>query len=114
MQQRKGNVRKTALIIALGLATMAHAQQLQPPMQIHAFDTPNDAGGSITVTWPRWESAPEGTGYRLYIAESSGGPFHLAAQAVAPALMSDDLALFGYDDENENYHFLQAAKYEIE
>jgi len=107
-------LRKIGLVIALGLATMAHAQQLQPPRQIDAFDTPNDAGGSITVTWPRWEGAPEGTGYRLYIAESSGGPFHLATGASPPALMSEDPALFGYGEENENYHFLQVAKYETE
>ena len=107
-------MRKIGIVIALGLATMAHAQQLQPPRRIEAFDTPNDAGGSITVTWPRWERAPETTGYRLYIAESSGGPFHLAVETSAPALMADDPALFGYGEENENYHFLQVTDYEIE
>lgn len=107
-------MRILGIAIALGLATVAHPQQLKPPMQIEAFDTPNDAGGSITVTWPWWENAPEGTRYRLYIAESTGGPFHLAVETSAPAFMSDDPALFGYDAQNDYYSFLQAAKYVVE
>ena len=46
---------------------------------IEAFDTPNDEGGSITLTWARPRSIPEGSVYKAYIAESREGPYYPAS-----------------------------------
>ena len=43
------------------LLTLLHLQ-ISPPKDVRAFDTPNDAGGSITITW---ESSPDVEGYRI-------------------------------------------------
>ena len=55
------------------LTAAAYAQMATPPA-IEVMDTPNDAGGSITMTWPKSEEIPPGTVYRIYIAEDRGGP----------------------------------------
>jgi len=96
----------------LSCAAWGYAQLLIPPSQIEVFDTPNDAGGSITLTWPRVENAASGTAYLIWVAESPEGPFYLAAEVdAAGSLMSDEPAIFGHGDENSNYHFVHAKEY---
>ncbi len=90
------------------------AQQVSPPADVRAFDTPNDKGKSITLTWRRFESAPPGTVYRIYIAESPEGPFYLAAEVdAAGSLMSAEPATFGRKAENSSYHFVHIKGYTI-
>ena len=87
--------------VALALCGALGAQE-GPAIQ--AFDTPNDAGGSLTVTWAR-DAAPAGAAtYRVYVSEAAGGPFRLASETATPGLMSAEPALFGHDDDNENYY----------
>ncbi|HID32485.1 MAG TPA: fibronectin type III domain-containing protein, partial [bacterium (Candidatus Stahlbacteria)] len=50
---------------------------LHPPGGVRAFDTPSDAGGSITINWEvsPSESLDAFLGYRIMRAESTEGPF---------------------------------------
>ncbi len=63
---------------------------------IEAFDTPNDAGNSITLTWARSRSIPEGAVYKAYIAESREGPYYSASEiAGGENLQSEEPETFG-------------------
>jgi hypothetical protein len=103
------------LIFTLALLStlaLSHAQPLQPPTEVEAFDTPSDAGGSITLTWPRSASAPPGAVYLVSIATALDGPFYPAAEVDAAAnLMSAEPATFGHADKNENFHFAHITGY---
>jgi len=50
-----------------------------PPTELTAADTPNDQGGSITLTWKRSVDDGQGAGdvieYRILRATAAGGPF---------------------------------------
>ena len=88
------------------------AQALSPPAEIQAFDTPNDAGRSITLTWRGVEGLPSGAVYQVWISPSPDGPFYLAAELDAFAgLMSEEPAIFGYRQENDRYHFVHVRGY---
>ena len=100
------------LLMAVLLAGPAVAQFAVPVPEVEAFDTPDDAGGSITVTWPRSETAPPGTVYRVYVAETARGPFRLAAEVdAAGSFGSEDPAVFGYAEENARFHFAHVTSY---
>ena len=99
------------LTLLLGTAEVA-AQQWPPPAEVRVFDTPNDAGGSITLTWRRSDSVPPGAVYLISIAESPDGPFYPAAEiSAAGNLMSHEPATFGHKRENENHHFAHVRGY---
>ena len=95
------------LICFVLLMGRAHAQA---PAEVAADDTPNDAGGSITVTWRRADVPPEM--YRIAIADFPDGPFHTVAE-IDPAgnLMLDDPATFGHGEKTSQYHFFNVAAY---
>ena len=79
---------------------------------VAAFDTPNDAGGSITLTWARSRSIPESAIYKAYIAEANEGPYYLASEIAGGAnLQSEEPETFGYGDEAQDAHFLHIAEY---
>ena len=82
------------------------------PRDIQAFDTPNDAGGSITVTWPRWQEGPEGAVYTIMVADAPGGPFfHGATVSAGENLMSDDPASFGRSPAGAQRHYAHIREY---
>ena len=55
------------LIIFTPLAIQAvNNQEVAPPINLQAFDTPNDAGKSITLTWQK--SSDDGTGKNNVVA----------------------------------------------
>ena len=82
------------------------------PTAVEAFDTPNDAGGSITLTWPKDPRASEHTTYQITIADSPSGPFRVAAEVPAAAnLMSAAPELFGYGDELDNFHYVHIEEF---
>ena len=90
-------------------ALLAHPR---PPIEVQAFDTPNDDGGSITLTWPRDRQISENAMYQVAIAEAPGGPFRVAAEIAATEnLMSEAPALFGHGDELENYHYINVEEF---
>ncbi|NKB66583.1 MAG: hypothetical protein GKR89_05945 [Candidatus Latescibacteria bacterium] len=99
-------------MLGLLLAFVIGARALTPPTALEAFDTPSDAGGSITLTWPRAADAPVGTTYLIWVALSPEGPFHPAAEISAVGnIMANEPALFGHDDANENFHFAHINGY---
>ena len=96
--------------IALVLYTaQVHAQQ---PTGVKAEDTPNDMGGSITVTWDYPESYEkiEQIRYVIYVSESENGPFH-AAKYDAANLQSTDPGTFGYGEETYKKIFARISAY---
>ena len=101
-------------LLVLVLPALCAAQAVAPP-PFEVFDTPDDGGGSITVTWPAAEATPEGTIYVVYIAETAKGPFHKAA-AVAPgaSLQSVNPAVFGFGPETAHHQFTHINEYEVD
>lgn len=93
-----------------GLGTLlAHPK---PPIEVQAFDTPNDDGGSITLTWSRDRQISEHAVYQVAIADSPRGPFRVAAEVAASGnLMSAAPALFGHGAELENYHYVNIEEF---
>ncbi|MEE3260090.1 MAG: DUF6754 domain-containing protein [Candidatus Latescibacterota bacterium] len=112
-----------ASLALLGLANYAFAQgggggleammePVAPPTAVEAFDTPNDGGGSITLTWPKDPRANENTTYQITIAESPNGPFRVATEvAAAGNLMSSAPGLFGHGEELGNFHFVHVEQF---
>ncbi|MCX8014628.1 MAG: fibronectin type III domain-containing protein, partial [candidate division WOR-3 bacterium] len=50
------------------LILLVLTNQLSPPTKVRAFDTPNDAGKSITITWSK-STDPEINGYQIFRCE---------------------------------------------
>jgi hypothetical protein len=71
-------------------ATWAGA--LEAPVAVEAFDTPDDAGGSITVRWPR-AADEEGVVYQVGVALAAEGPFYQVAEVNAAPGGSDPYQL---------------------
>ena len=53
-----------ALMLSLG-SSIGFSQQPAPPTNVNAFDTPNDNGASVTITWNK--SADDGVGAKTVI-----------------------------------------------
>jgi hypothetical protein len=69
-----------AKLLAIGLLLAASwAGALEAPASVEAFDTPDDAGGSITLRWPR-VAGEEGVVYQVSVALAPEGPFYPAAE----------------------------------
>lgn len=110
-----------ALVLAWPLASAAeNAEQglgtllahPKPPIEVQAFDTPNDDGGSITLTWPRDRQISENAIYQVAIADSPNGPFRVAAEVAATEnLMAEAPALFGHGDELANRHYVNVEEF---
>ena len=108
---------RLAAAILITLAWLAPstltAQALAPPV-IEAFDTPNDDGASVTVTWPVNPDAPEGTKYRVLVAEAESGPFYLASEVAAgTSLLSDDPGNYGHDEANFLIQAVKVTEYTV-
>jgi hypothetical protein len=67
---------------------------LSPPSNVAAVDTPNDGGGSITVTW---RGAAGGTGYRIERAEGQGEFDSLDVASTKVTSYADEKAEIGKD-----------------
>ena len=101
------------LLLLLLFPCLVRGQAAPPGFE--AFDTPNDGGGSITVTWPLDEAAPRDAVYNIYVAELATGPFHLAASVPAGSgLQSEDPSVFGFGPETSRHQFAHVEKYEAD
>jgi hypothetical protein len=97
-------------VVEAGLGALL--EPVAPPTVVEAFDTPNDDGGSITLTWPKDPRANENTTYQITIAESPNGPFRVATEvAAAGNLMSAAPGLFGHGEELGNFHFVHVEQF---
>lgn len=57
-------------ILLLFAPLAAHAEApLTPPPQVHVFDTPNDGGGSLTVTWDKTNGESKDLRYQVLLYE---------------------------------------------
>ena len=101
--------------ILVALLLLSHTNSFGQPAAsgVQAMDTPNDKGGSITLTWPKKSNLPEGARYEITVAESKNGPFHHAAllDASITPLLSSDPASFGSGPENNRRHFHHVVSY---
>ncbi|MGH7273878.1 MAG: fibronectin type III domain-containing protein, partial [Nitrospiria bacterium] len=70
---------ESALSAAVLAATFPENQLPFPPTNLTAADTPNDAGGSITLHWTP-STFPGVTEQRIYRSTTGGGPYSLVAQ----------------------------------
>ena len=106
---------KTFRLLPLLLVPSLVWGQAASPPDFEAFDTPNDGGGSITVTWQLDAAAPGDAVYNVYVAELANGPFHLAASVPAgDGLQSEDPAVFGFGPETARHQFAHVQKYKAE
>ncbi len=107
-------MKSSGLLLLFLLPSLAWGQAAAPP-PFEAFDTPNDGGKSITVTWPLDEAAPRDAVYNIYVAELATGPFHLAASVpAAGGLQSEDRSVFGFGPETSRHQFAHIEKYEVD
>ena len=81
--------------------TQIHAQV---PEGVVVMDTPNDAGGSITVTWIKGDLL-EGAKYTIGISESKSGPFEPVSGDIK--LQSSDPGTFGHGEETSQMNFVR-------
>jgi len=89
-----------AFVFSLALGGRAHAGTPQdtlppaPPTGLIAFDTPNDAGGSITLRWIKspddGAGAEDVKGYQILRAERREGPYKVIARLPAGAVRYED------------------------
>jgi hypothetical protein len=61
-------------VLLLLMPLTAHAETpLTPPRQVHAFDTPSDGGGSLTVTWDKANGESKDFRYQVLLHEPNAG-----------------------------------------
>ncbi len=98
-------------LLCIALVFCAARVSAQQPTGVKAEDTPNDAGGSITVTWKR-AALPAGAVYKIAVGESENGPFHPVAN-IDPSgnLQSSDPGTFGHGEETFDMHFARITEY---
>jgi len=77
----------TALLLAFLAASLSEAAladvPLSPPAEVHVFDTPNDSGGSLTVTWAPSPTDGPGVRYQILLSEAIEEPGAAGAAANA-------------------------------
>lgn len=97
------------------LPVAAHAQtDLLLPQEIRASDTPDDTGGSLTVTWRKTAKEGPGISYVVSVAESPQGPYYRAAEVSAiGGFMADAPAEFGHRASNADYHYAHVETYKV-
>jgi hypothetical protein len=98
------------IIVAVGIVpplVPLEAAELIPPEGFRAFDTPNDGGGSITLTWRCSPSDSPEVDYVLYIANAPEGPWQEATSIRSDThYKSDTLERFGLRRKNKYLHSL--------
>jgi hypothetical protein len=101
-----------SMIILLVLMGSATAWGLKAPADFQAFDTPNDAGGSITLTWARDAGAPAGAVYQVMVATDPNGLFYPAGEvSAAGSLMAEDPAAFGFWSVQEDRQYVHVEEF---
>lgn len=102
-----------ACIFAAAAESEGAAEATLPLLKgVEVFDTPSDAGGSITLTWPRPDSLPTGSTYQVHIADMREGPYQLAATFASDGnLQSEEPKTFGYGAATKDAHFVHISEY---
>lgn len=106
-------VAKRFLPLLLFLSISSHAQDLppSPPTGVEAFDTPNDEGGSLTVSWELslddTSGSPFFLKYEIYRAEEMGGEYAQVGSAWKGETSDTDGE--GIEDGKPYYYFVRAV-----
>lgn len=75
-----------------------------------ALDKPGDNGSAIVVTWEKmpWENAE--LKYIVLMADQEEGPYFPQAEIVATASLKSDMpGIFGFGQENANFHAVEIS-----
>lgn len=82
---------------------------LIPPAEFKAFDTPNDAGETVSLTWSASPSDAPDVFYILYIDRDKDGAFEKEAMRIKSntSYRTGAPEIYGYKKGNGNYHYIQ-------
>ena len=82
---------------------------LIPPTEFKAFDTPNDAGETISLTWSASPNDAPDVFYILYIDKDKNGAFEKEAIRIKSntSYRTSAPEIYGYKKGNGNYHYVQ-------
>ncbi|MEK7699708.1 MAG: DUF6754 domain-containing protein [Planctomycetota bacterium] len=114
---KKTFVRKTGIIVSVIFLvvifhTVTFAQSttfLMPPAEFQAFDTPNDAGDTISLTWSASPSDAPGVFYVVYIDKDKNGAFTEEAVRIKAnsSYRTSVPEIYGDNKGNGDYHYVQ-------
>ncbi len=102
----------SVILFAVIFHTAALAQTttfLMPPAEFQAFDTPNDAGDSISLTWSTSPSDAPDVFYVVYIDKDKDGAFTVEAARILSnsGYRTGVPEIYGYKKGNGDYHYVQ-------
>ena len=82
---------------------------LIPPAEFTAFDTPNDAGETVSLTWSTSPSDAPDVFYAIYIDKDKNGTFEKEAVRIKSntSYRTSVPEIYGYNKNNGNYHYIQ-------
>lgn len=72
--------RLSCLLVLLMWTSPVAAADVAPPREVRAFDTPNDGGKSLTVTWAKADGEDKDLRYRVLIQEPGAGEPKVVAE----------------------------------
>lgn len=98
--------------ITLFTTTILFAQSpsfLLPPAEFKAFDTPNDAGETISLTWSASPNDSPDAFYVVYIDKVKNGTFEKEAVRIKSntSYRTSVPEIYGYKKGNSDYHYVQ-------
>ncbi|MGQ3685598.1 MAG: DUF6754 domain-containing protein [Candidatus Loosdrechtia sp.] len=109
----------TGVFFLFSFFSVTAAQELPvffiPPTGFKAFDTPNDAGETISLTWSISPNDSSDVYYVIYIDKSKDGTFEKEAARIKSNAHYRTAApeIFGYKEDNGNYHYIQINPWKI-
>ncbi|MEE9199997.1 MAG: fibronectin type III domain-containing protein [Candidatus Brocadiales bacterium] len=78
------------------------------PEELRAFDVPDDAGGSIGLSWKASPADSPDVSYIVYVSTSENGPWQEAARITSTTgYKSDAPQYFGFRKKQRNHHFVE-------
>ncbi|WP_169703109.1 hypothetical protein [Candidatus Kuenenia stuttgartiensis] len=82
---------------------------LIPPKEFSAFDTPNDAGETVSLTWEASPSDCADVFYVIYADKEKNGSFEREALHIQSntCYRKGVPEIYGYKEDNGNYHYVQ-------
>ncbi len=96
--------------IFLSVITLAQSPNfLIPPTEFTAFDTPNDAGETISLTWSASPNDSPDVFYVIYIDKDKNGAFEKEAIRIKSntSYRTSAPEIYGYKKKNSDYHYVQ-------
>ena len=103
----------TVIVLILFFSTIITFAQapifLIPPAEFRAFDTPNDAGETISLTWSTSPNDAPDVFYVIYIDKDKNGTFEKEAIRIKSntSYRTSVPEIYGYKKGNGDYHYVQ-------